>query len=72
MVRLISVSLLQIFVRRVDSNMVGLMAANSANCMEERLKEMMASKPLEVVQSKVEGWNWECTFNLHHLLNQSG
>ncbi|PWA69799.1 hypothetical protein CTI12_AA294940 [Artemisia annua] len=99
---LISVNLLQIFIKGVDSNMVGLMVAISASkmirksvpfptriqklfslrcqfdnldtlkmqkCMEERFKEMMARKGLEVVQSKIEGWKWECTFYLRSLLN---
>lgn len=36
-------------------------------CMEERFKEMVASKGLEAVQSEIEDLDWESTFYLRHL-----
>ncbi|KAK8642235.1 hypothetical protein V6N13_011589 [Hibiscus sabdariffa] len=36
-------------------------------CMEQRFKEMVASKGLEVVQSEINDMDWESTFFLRHL-----
>lgn len=36
-------------------------------CMEERFKEMVASKGLEAVQSEIEDLDWESTFYIRHL-----
>lgn len=36
-------------------------------CMEQRFKEMVASKGLEAVQSEIEDLDWESTFFLRHL-----
>nr|WGO51792.1 1-aminocyclopropane-1-carboxylic acid oxidase [Vaccinium corymbosum] len=36
-------------------------------CMEERFKEMVASKGLEAVQSEIDDLDWESTFHLRHL-----
>lgn len=36
-------------------------------CMEERFKEMVASKGLEAVQNEIEDLDWESTFHLRHL-----
>lgn len=36
-------------------------------CMEQRFKEMVASKGLEAVQSKIDDLDWESTFFLRHL-----
>lgn len=36
-------------------------------CMEQRFKEMVASKGLEAVQSEVSDMDWESTFFLRHL-----
>lgn len=36
-------------------------------CMEQRFKEMVASKGLEAVQSEVNDLDWESTFFLRHL-----
>lgn len=36
-------------------------------CMEQRFKEMVASKGLEAVQSEVSDLDWESTFFLRHL-----
>lgn len=35
--------------------------------MEERFKEMVASKGLEAVQSEIDDLDWESTFHLRHL-----
>ncbi|TYH71527.1 hypothetical protein ES332_D05G192200v1 [Gossypium tomentosum] len=36
-------------------------------CMEQRFKEMVASKGLEAVQSEINDMDWESTFFLRHL-----
>jgi aminocyclopropanecarboxylate oxidase len=36
-------------------------------CMEQRFKEMVASKGLEAVQSEIDDLDWESTFFLRHL-----
>ncbi|KAF7119360.1 hypothetical protein RHSIM_Rhsim13G0149200 [Rhododendron simsii] len=36
-------------------------------CMEDRFKEMVASKGLEAVQSEIDDLDWESTFHLRHL-----
>ncbi|KAJ6367402.1 hypothetical protein OIU78_000040 [Salix suchowensis] len=36
-------------------------------CMEQRFKEMVASKGLEAVQSEIDDLDWESTFYLRHL-----
>lgn len=36
-------------------------------CMEQRFKEMVASKGLEDIQSEVSDLDWESTFYLRHL-----
>ncbi|KAH0985951.1 hypothetical protein GBA52_013128 [Prunus armeniaca] len=36
-------------------------------CMEQRFKEMVASKGLEAVQSEIHDLDWESTFFLRHL-----
>ncbi|KAJ8544709.1 hypothetical protein K7X08_017292 [Anisodus acutangulus] len=36
-------------------------------CMEQRFKEMVASKGLEAVQTEIEDLDWESTFFLKHL-----
>ncbi|KAJ6769605.1 NON-HEME DIOXYGENASE IN MORPHINE SYNTHESIS AMINO-TERMINAL PROTEIN [Salix purpurea] len=36
-------------------------------CMEQRFKEMVASKGLEAVQSEISDLDWESTFFLRHL-----
>ena len=36
-------------------------------CMEQRFKEMVASKGLECVQSEINDLDWESTFFLRHL-----
>lgn len=36
-------------------------------CMEQRFKEMVASKGLEAVQSEIDDLDWESTFFLKHL-----
>ncbi|XP_024971847.1 1-aminocyclopropane-1-carboxylate oxidase-like [Cynara cardunculus var. scolymus] len=36
-------------------------------CMEERFKEMVASKGLEAVQNEIDDLDWESTFHLRHL-----
>lgn len=36
-------------------------------CMQERFKEMVASKGLEAVQSEINDLDWESTFFLRHL-----
>lgn len=36
-------------------------------CMEQRFKEMVASKGLEYVQSEINDLDWESTFFLRHL-----
>ncbi|NP_001312327.1 1-aminocyclopropane-1-carboxylate oxidase [Nicotiana tabacum] len=36
-------------------------------CMEERFKEMVASKGLEAVQTEIKDFDWESTFFLKHL-----
>lgn len=36
-------------------------------CMEERFKDMVASKGLEAAQSEVRDMDWESTFFLRHL-----
>ena len=36
-------------------------------CMEERFKELVASKGLHAVQTKVKDMDWESIFHLHHL-----
>ncbi|KAI3680483.1 hypothetical protein L6452_35254 [Arctium lappa] len=36
-------------------------------CMEERFKEMVASKGLEAVQNEINDLDWESTFHLRHL-----
>ncbi|XP_059285756.1 1-aminocyclopropane-1-carboxylate oxidase-like [Lycium ferocissimum] len=36
-------------------------------CMEERFKEMVASKGLEAVQTEIDDLDWESTFFLKHL-----
>ena len=36
-------------------------------CMEQRFKEMVASKGLEAVQSEINDLDWESTFFLRHL-----
>ena len=36
-------------------------------CMEQRFKEMVASKGLEAVNSEIENLDWESTFFLRHL-----
>ncbi len=38
-----------------------------SKCMEERFKEMVASKGLEAAQSEVNDMDWESTFFLRHL-----
>lgn len=36
-------------------------------CMEQRFKEMVASKGLEGVQTEIDDLDWESTFFLKHL-----
>uniref|UniRef100_M1BE23 1-aminocyclopropane-1-carboxylate oxidase n=1 Tax=Solanum tuberosum TaxID=4113 RepID=M1BE23_SOLTU len=36
-------------------------------CMEQRFKEMVASKGLEAVQTEIDDLDWESTFFLKHL-----
>lgn len=36
-------------------------------CMEQRFKEMVASKGLEAVQTEIDDLDWESTFYLKHL-----
>lgn len=36
-------------------------------CMEQRFKEMVATKGLECVQSEIDDLDWESTFFLRHL-----
>ncbi|KAK4276131.1 hypothetical protein QN277_019119 [Acacia crassicarpa] len=36
-------------------------------CMEERFKELVASKGLDAVQTEVKDMDWESTFHLRHL-----
>lgn len=36
-------------------------------CMEQRFKELVASKGLEAVQTEVKDMDWESTFHLRHL-----
>jgi len=36
-------------------------------CMEQRFKELVASKGLEAVQAEVTDLDWESTFFLRHL-----
>ncbi|XP_050206382.1 1-aminocyclopropane-1-carboxylate oxidase [Mercurialis annua] len=36
-------------------------------CMEERFKEMVASKGLEAVETEIKDLDWESTFHLRHL-----
>lgn len=36
-------------------------------CMEQRFKEMVQSKGLEAVQSKIDDLDWESTFFVRHL-----
>ncbi|KAL5573482.1 hypothetical protein UlMin_023079 [Ulmus minor] len=36
-------------------------------CMEQRFKELVASKGLDAVQAEVNDMDWESTFHLHHL-----
>lgn len=36
-------------------------------CMEQRFKELVASKALEGVQAEVKDMDWESTFFLRHL-----
>lgn len=36
-------------------------------CMEQRFKEVVASKGLEAVQSEINDMDWESTFFLRHL-----
>ena len=40
-------------------------------CMEQRFKEMVASKALEGVQAEVTDMDWESTFFLRHLPNSN-
>jgi aminocyclopropanecarboxylate oxidase len=36
-------------------------------CMEERFKELVASKALEGVEAEVNDMDWESTFHVRHL-----
>lgn len=36
-------------------------------CMEERFKELVASKGLDKVESEIDDMDWESTFFLRHL-----
>jgi len=36
-------------------------------CMEQRFKELVASKALDGVQTEIKDLDWESTFQLHHL-----
>lgn len=36
-------------------------------CMEQRFKEMVASKGLEAVQNEINDLDWESTFFISHL-----
>ena len=36
-------------------------------CMEQRFKELVASKGLEAVQTEIKDMDWESTFHLKHL-----
>lgn len=36
-------------------------------CMEQRFKELVASKGLDEVQSEIKDMDWESTFFLRHL-----
>ncbi|XP_060193282.1 1-aminocyclopropane-1-carboxylate oxidase-like [Lycium barbarum] len=47
----------------VDSSTKG----HYKKCMEERFKEMVASKGLEAVQTEIDDLDWESTFFLKHL-----
>ncbi|PON52166.1 Oxoglutarate/iron-dependent dioxygenase [Parasponia andersonii] len=45
----------------------GLTKEHYRKCMEQRFKEMVASKGLEAVQSEINDLDWESTFFLRHL-----
>ncbi|KAL6549405.1 Aconitate hydratase mitochondrial [Orobanche hederae] len=44
-----------------------LTKAHYKKCMEQRFEEMVTSKGLEAVQSKINDLDWESTFFLRHL-----